>query len=709
MALGYRDPAPYHDAPTSRPSGRGWKLSDSEAIDYVHRRVDPRGASTHRRTFEESWMRNCAYYNGKQAFIQEGVSLRRPILPPHRVIYKADFISGTVSAAVAKVLSNRITFATPPKDGSRKARDASRVSARLFDFWREAVDWDWLQEIAWTWAAICGTGFQQLVWDPLAGPVDRFYTRDGRSKGHVQPESNEEAKTKELAGHYEDMPQGEIKVLDHNPFQVHWDWRARERGWADAAWGGTSYLVDIEELENYWGPEKTRGVKPVETDGQATYFDEMLAFMASGFVSPSASYIIPRDKRGQQTILTNILARPSAENGNMGRQIAIAGGQVLYNGPNPYRILESEVPGASLPFLKYDWQIRAGSFIGIGLVERLTSPQFQYNRARAVLTEHQNVYGHPAMFVAKGSDIPTGHMSIQPGVVHEYNARPGIKPVEIGPVPTLSKEVADNANRAMLEIQQIGSMSDPDMSKLPGNIRGAPALEMMIAEKNVVLQPTAKRVVRETVWAGKIMLAMAKKLYTGRRTLRYVGDDNRLRVMNFEASNVSTDLVVVGEPGYFHSAATERAKILEYVQVGVLNMADPADRVAVLKALSYGTADEAIEERLADEENQEREIEEMVNNADQYLGMLQMGQPPHMPTQPYDDDATHGRVLRRFLKSEEARNIHPLSRQLLLSHLQEHDMKVQLQLQQQLAMMQAQKGMPGEKGTPSQPSNRGQA
>lgn len=684
-------------------------LSESEALEYVNRRVDPRGAQAHRRSFEESWMRNCAYYNGKQAFVQEGISLRRPVLPPHRVIYKADFISGTVSAAVAKVLSNRITFATPPKDGSREARDASRISSRLFDYWRDAVDWDALQEIAWTWAAVCGTGFQQLVWDPLAGPVDRFYTQDGRSKKSVMPVDPEDAKAKELAGHFEDRPQGEIKVLDHSPFSMHWDWRARERGWDDASWGATSTLVDIEELENYWGPEATRGVKPVETDGQATHFDEMLAFMASGSLAPTAAYIIPRDKRQQQTILTNILVRPSAENDNRGRQIAIAGGQVLHNGPNPYRILESEVPGASLPFLKYDWQLRAGSFIGIGMVERLMSPQFQYNRARAVMTEHQNVYGHPALFVPKGSDIPTGHMSIQPGQVYDYNARPGLKPVETGPVPTLSKEVSENASRAMSEIQQLGSMSDPDMSKLPGSLRGAPALEMMIAEKNIVLQPTAKRAVRETKRAGKIMLAMAQKFYTGSRMLRYVGEDNKMRLQAFEAADVQTDLVVMGEPGYFRSAATDRAKVLEYVQVGVLNPADPADRVAILKALAFGNADEAIEERLADEENQEREIEEMVNNADKYLGELQRpGGVPRIPTQPYDDDEAHLRVLRRYLKSPEAREIHPLSRQLLLAHLQEHTMKQQMLVQQQLAMMEAQKGTPGEKGKASQPSNRGQ-
>lgn len=690
--------------------GRTWKLDEGQALDYVNRRVDPRGAQAYRRSFEETWMRNCAYYNGKQAFIQDGVSLRRPVLPPHRVLYKADFISGAVGAAVSKVLSNRISFATPPKDGSRQAREAARVSTRLFDFLRVELDWEFLQEIAWTWAAVCGTGFQQIVWDPLAGPVERFFTEDRRSKKSAGLLTPEEKREKELRGEYEDHAQGEIKVLDWSPFQVHWDWRARERGWVDAAWGGTSQLVDIEEIEAYWGFGSTKGVQPIDTDGQGTNFDEQLAFMAAGNGSPTAAYIVPRDKRGQQTILTQVLVRPSPENNWEGRQIAVAGGKVLHNGPNPYRILESEVPGASLPFLKYDWQTRVGSFIGISLVERLTSPQFQYNRSRAVMIEHQNVYGHPSMFVPNGSDIPTGHMSIQPGMVYKYNPRPGVKPVEAGPVPTLSKEVSENSSRALMEIQQISSMADPDMSKLPGNIRGAPALEMMIAEKNVVLQPTAKRVVRETVRAGKIMLAMGKKLYTGERMLKYVGDDNHQRVMSFLSSDINTDLKILGEPGYFHSAASERAKILEYVQVGVLSpQTNPDDRVAVLKALAYGTADEAIEERLADEENQELEIEEMVQNADKYIGVGPMGPQAHMPTQPYDDDSAHIRVLRRFLKSPDARNLHPLQRQLLISHLQEHSMKEQMLMQQQLAAVEAQKGTPGAKGQASQPSNRGQA
>lgn len=689
---------------------RRWKLSEGEALEYVNRRIDPRGAQAYRRSFEETWMRNCAYYNGKQAFIQDGIALRRPVLPPHRVLYKADFISGAVSSAVAKVLATRITFATPPKDGSRKAREAARVSTRLFEHLRDELDWDFLQEIAWTWAAVCGTGFQQIVWDPLAGPVERFFTEDRRSKRSAGLLTPEEKREKELRGEFEDHHQGEIKVLDWSPFQMHWDWRARERGWSDAAWGGTSQLIDIEELEGYWGAESTKGVQPIDSDGQGTYFDEMLAFMAAGIGSPTAAYVVPRDKRGQQTILTQILVRPSPENNWEGRQIAVAGGKVLHQGQNPYRILESEVPGASMPFLKYDWQTRVGSFIGISLVERLTSPQFQYNRSRAVMIEHQNVYGHPAMFVPKGSDIPTGHMSVQPGMVYEYNARSGIKPVEIGPTPQLSKEISENSSRSLMEIQQIASMADPDMSKLPGSLRGAPALEMMIEEKNKTLLPTSKRQVRETLRAGKYILAMAKKLYTGPRILKYVGDDNHMRVMSFLASNVNTDLRVIGEPGYFHSAASERAKILEYVQAGVLQpQLNPDDRIAVLKALAYGTADEAIEERLADEENQELEIEEMLENADKYIGVGQMGPTAHMPTQPYDDDAAHVRVLRRFLKSPDGRGLHPLQRQLLMSHLQEHATKQQMLMQQQLAAVEAQKGAPGEKGKASQPSNRGEA
>jgi len=689
---------------------RSFKLSAAEAADYVQLRVDPRGVQSFRRAFEVAWIKNAAFYNGKYHFVQDGHHLRNPQLAPHQVLYKAEFIEGAVSTAVAKVLSNRVAFRTPPRDGTRKARDLAKVSDRLFEHLREITDWEWLQELAWTWAAVCGSSFQQVAWDALAGPMDRFYIEDRKSRKIVTGLTPEEMRASEAAGLYEDQPQGEITIHDWNPFQFHWDWRARERGLVDCRWVATKQLSDIGTLEDIWGFEKTRGIKPIDFDSEGTYFEEILSFMASGFTSPLTAYSIPKDKRRQQTIVTQLWERPARDNRWYGRHLVLAGDTVLMNGDNPYRVMEKDVPGASIPFLKYDWGIRVGSFIGKSLVEKLNSPNFQYNKSRATMTEHQNVYGHPSMFVPKNSDLPTGHMAIQPGLVYEYSPRPGVKPIEVGPVPQLSKEVAENASRALQEIRILSSDSDPDMSKLPGNIRGAPGLELMVNEKNKGLLPTAKRAIRNAERAGKLMLAMAKANYTGERVIRYIGVDQQIRVAAFRASDLEADLRVVGEPGFFQSAATERAKILEYVQAKVLDpINNPDDRIAVLKALSYSTADEAIAERLQDEENQEAEIDEVVNGFDKFMGVGPQGaQLKPQGIKPWDDDTAHIRTLRRFLKSGEARNLHPMQTQLLSQHLDEHKKRLAQAMAQRQMMMESQRGAPGQKGQASQPSNQGQ-
>ena len=275
-------------------------------------------------------------------------------------------------------------------------------------------------------------------------------------------------------------------------------------------------------------------------------------------------------------------------------------------------------------------------------------------------------------------------------------------------MPTLSKEVAQNAELALREINLISSQTDPDMTKMPGQLRGGPAVKMMLEEKNKILTPTATDAVRVTVEGGRRLLGLAKHFYTGERIIKYVGDDNEFRVLEYDSAEINTDIRVVGDPGYFHSAATARAEILEYVETGIFDpVNNPEDKAAVLKALAFGSAHEAISEKLADEENQELEIHAVNSFPEKFV--LQTPDGPTLkplPVQPYDDDAAHIRVLKRWLKSDDGRRADPIARGVNMAHLQMHEQRQQAAIQQQMAMMQAMQGTPGSKGKASQPSPR---
>lgn len=685
-------------SPAIRPRGA---LSKSDALAYLRHRINPKLLDAHRAPIEREWAKNIAFLSGNQHFVDFGTGFRPPILEPHRVLYRANVIRTMVTKMVSTVLANSTTFKAPARDWTKKARDQAFVSEKLFEHLRDnVVDWQDILEDALTWAACCGSAFIELGWDADAGSPDRFYKdADGNAVVGLSPDQRRQF---EELGQFEDIPPGEVTARSRSPFQVYWDWSARQTV-KQASWMGTKELVDIADLEDLYGYQRTRDVRPMESRSQALWYDEMLAFMSGGpMTTPSAASV---EKHRQRTVLIRYFERPMRQNNYKGRFIVVAGDVVLENKANPY--LNSD---CALPFVKIDWQRQPGSFLGHPPVADMRNPQFQYNNARAKQTEVLNVHSHPPIFVNKNAGLPEGMISVEPGVMYPVDMnRVAGKVIELGPVPQIPKELAESATRAMSEIQLIASQADPDMSKLPGQIRSGAGLGMLVEEKNKSLLPAARSSLRATVEAGRMMLRIARANYTMQRTMRYVGEDNAYRTMQFEGADIQTDIRIVGEPEFFRTKAVDQQRVVEWVQAGVLNpQLDPNDKIAVLKTLAYGNAEQIIAERLADEENQEREWDEMSSDPLKFVeNDEEVGQMLNYPTQPFDDDEAHIRVMVRRMKTAEFRDMDPFAKQLLMQHLQEHQMKVQQAMMQQAMMQQSMQGgqgsAPAQRGQPSRP------
>lgn len=689
---------------TPRPMARRGKLTNDEANALIRERVNPKLLDAHRLPMEREWVKNLAFLNGNQHFIEVGGGFRAPVLAPHRVIYRANMIRTLVTKMVATVMANSSTFRAPALDWTKKARDNSFVSEKLFEHLRERVlNWDSIIEDALLWAAACGTGFIEMGWDPDAGTPDRFYIGDDGKP--ISGLSMDQKRMLEAADQYEDIPTGELFAISRSGFQVSWDWSCRT-DFQDprCMWGATKELVDIEQIENVWGYEKTKSVKAIEPNSHSLWYDEMLSFMQGMSSAATPGFSTPKDKQRQRCVFVRYWERPMRRNNFEGRFIVTAGDVVLVNGRNTMiRATGGEFP---IPLLKINWQRRPGSFIGHSVVEDMRNPQFQYNNARAKQTEVLNVHSHPPIIVDKRSGLPYGQLAIEGGVAYQADiVASGGKPIVLGPVPQVPKELADSANRAQAELYATASQADPDMSKLPGQIRGAPALNMMIEEKNKALLPAAKAALRATLLGGRMALQLAKHNYTSSRIIRYVGEDNAYRVLQFEAADIVTDLRIVGEPEYFKTRASERAQVVEYVQAGVLDpINNPEDKTTVLKVLAFGNAEQAISERLADEENQDREWEEMSADPMRFLVKNDFGEPMlDYPINPFDDHPTHERVMRRRMKSGEWRQLDAVTRQLLLQHYTAHVQEVQRAMMAQMQMQQAQSAKPSPKGQPSRP------
>lgn len=703
-------------------AARAFKITEDEASQRVDKLVDLAGRHSQRYPFERTALRNRLYFLGKHWFIEDQKTgfFREPkLVGSNKVLYKANLLLGNVLRSMLTIAGSTGEFTVPPAKNTREAKKAAWTATKLFEHLSYQVGMSELDQTACLMAALDGSVVWKVYWDPDTGEPVRSWYPDYAGGKAVAAISDTEKKQLEEDGKYEDRRRGDVRVELKSIFEFWWDWKARDRGLRDAEWCCEVSLMSRDWLREVYGAKVDDIPGSNGREEGALYYNELVSFMAGQFGASADLSQNEPSKDDERVLVRALWEVPKPSNGNLGRYIVKGGNVLLENRDNPNRA--TDYP---LPFVRQNWITCPGRFWGISLAENLTSPQRQYNLARSKKIQHQNVYGQPMTFIPEGWNVPEDVITLEPGAVRRYNASAGGN-LQQGPVPMMPKEVAENAFEARAEMAEISSQQsvDAEGSNAPGQMRSGAALEAFFAEKNKVLIHPAENFLLSKELVGRHMLALAHKNYSDERIVHYVGEDRRWRALHLKRSDIQTDLRVVIDRGkMLQSPAMVRARIMELLQLGTLNPADPDEREAILKAMEFQIADELVSDRLVEEENQEREIEEMLADPvswiqprtdmmapqeawkpDEATGQPVPPQKRGYPTNPHDDDRIHSRTLTRFMRSEEFRELDPISQSLLLLHQQEHDAKIQAAMMQQLMMQQATQGAPGQKGAPSQP------
>lgn len=702
-------------------AAKRFKITDDEALSIVRSRVQLDRTSAHRRPFERTALRNRLFYMGRQWLVEDPRTgaFREPRSgDSRRVFYQANLVLGKVLRSVLTVAQANGEFVVPPAKATRIAEKAAWVSTKLFEHMSYVGKQDELDELACLIAAIDGSAIWKVHWDPELGETSRFYWDDPSGKRVLLDADERTIAEKEEAGHYEDLAMGEVRADIYSLFQSWWDWKARDRGLMDAEWFATADLVSRDAMREQYGEVVDKVTK---TDGREgpTYYSELLSFM-SGQYGRGTSYTMDESSREEDDKIPRCemweVPRPS--NGNLGRYVVTLGDVVVENRDNPYRVTKYPIP-----FVRQNWITCPDRFWGISLLEQLAGPQRQYNMARSKKIQHLNAYGQPMTFVPNEWDVPQHFVTTEPGALVRYDSNKGGE-LKHGPNPMLPKEVSESTLEAQAEMNEISSQQSMDGPKQFGQIRGAQGIELLLEDRNKLLMHPAKNFLLAKEDVGRQKLALAAKFYPDERILHYVGEDQRYRVLQFRRADIRADLRVMMVKGeVLTSPGHMRARVQEMVSLGVLDpLNNPDDRESVLRALEFRSGQRLVTERLTEQENQEREIDEMIADpigwmqprvdmqapmdAWQFNEVTGESQPPVVqgyPTNPYDDDQIHAKGLKTFMRSQEYRDLPPATQSLLLLHLEEHERKIQAAMMQELMLQQALQGAPGEKGTPSKP------
>ena len=665
------------------------KLDKKQAYTYVTGRLDVDGTRAERRPLEQLWFENEAYFAGAQHFIVDKGRIRYPNhRNPNREWFQANRILPKVYRAVSKLLQTNAVFKVAPKSGDRDARHAAKVGEMVFEHLRQVTDFENKQFRTLMWAAICGSGFMKVTWDPDAGEPQRVYLQEVKGEGKIpdiRPIYDSHLRQeREQKGLFEDIMPGEAKVDVVSPFQMHWDHSARDGGIDDCSWVAQISAVHVDDIYDHYGVRVTP--QPSEPSG-ARLYEATIAPLTPGLKmgTPGPNATERADERAQ---VVEFFERPMKRNGWKGRYILLAGNQVIRSEDNPYA-----ASGAPLPFVKLDWFKMPGRFTGLSLVEQLRPSQKAYNRARSHAIEYQKTYGYAPVFLPKGSGVKPVQLTSLPGVAYEFNSALGA-PI-FGAPPHLPPYIMQNAEMARAEMDEISAQADPANNKLPGQLRSGPAIQMMQAENNAILTPTSKSTIDATVEVGTQLLQLVGLYYTEPRVIQTIGMGGELEISHFSGADLrgQYNLRIFGEPANLESSESYKATLMDLAQMGVLDPQDPTEKMLILKAIHYNTSNELVNAKLQQEEAEEREIERMVEDQS------------YLPApEAWQNAGVRLAVLERYLNTQDYERLEELTQSKIKARWEGFTNIMQQQMMAQMQMMAMQRGVPGETGQASPPS-----
>jgi hypothetical protein len=651
-------------------------------LDFVRERVDPDGESAERKAFEQQWLANLGLYAGIK-FVADG-GVIRPIRDPqlNREAYNAPLILPKVLRFLAKKAAVNPRVTVLPRSDQWEDMQASKLATMAHQHGVDVSRFKQAHQRAERWAAICGSGFVKVCWDPDAGEPDRIYHENGRVNvlAMYDPAMRAEFERRSL---FSDVYPGELAAHLVEPWQLWPDPNARDGGIDDCEWVCIRTARSVESVYRETGKRLAPDATAMRG---AEQYREIIAFMAGGQAGVNPT--VHRSRMAECVFQDEMFVRPNRDYPK-GRYIRIAGTEVLDDRDNPY-----VAAGCPIPIAKVDCIPCPGRFWGISLVDALRNPQRAYNASRGHSMNLQATAGHAPLLLDKGSGIQPRSFKGVPGLVLELNAN--TRPPMWGQPPQLPPYIGQNAEVALREMAMISAETDPASSKLPGQLRSGDAIRAVQADQNLILSASVESTFDFIEKTGTMMLQLIGLYYDSPRLMNVLGPGNEIDPRYLQGADLRRHyrLKVLAQPGDLDSAESRDAKIMDAAQLLILNPQNPEDRLLMLKGLRFHTSDDYVNALLSQENSEERAIASIVESGGQVVPQVEL----------WFDLELRAKLLERKLNSRAFELYHPAVQEQLRARWMQFTMLRQQQIAAAMQAAQLQNGAPRQPGVASQPA-----
>ncbi|MBU7006309.1 hypothetical protein [Phosphitispora fastidiosa] len=623
-----------------------------------------------RRPFELQWRLNQAFLEGNQYVDINPVSMALDEIPKmfwwqEREVF--NIVAPNIEMRSAKLGRMRPILKCRPGTGEQQDVRSAKVGTQLLknNYYDEGIQLKLGDVICWMEA--CGTGFFKNTWNRNSGKI--FAKMISQDPNTMQ----------EIA---EEIREGNLDVVAVPTPEIYPDscYHQEVTNCRSIIHAKTYHLDEIEEI---WGTRV-----PAEQTTAMQLQRSMTGIGGLGY--GLGGFNIVTTKLENHAVVMEYWEIPTKKF-SQGRLLIVASGRVLYKGPLPFPV--GEDGQLALPFTKVDCIRRPGIFWGKTVSERLIPPQRRYNALRNRKAEYLNRCSI-GQWTYEENSVDEEYLEDNagaPGAIIPFKKgfnRP--EHVQNDQLPA----AFDTEERTLLnEISILSGVSELSrQSQAPSGTSGSGvSLAIALEQDDTRLSTTAGNIEQFIVQSGKQWLRLHKAFVKLPRTLRSIGRNNVVEVMDWTAGDLRSDDVVVESFSALAESPAQRRQMV-FDLMGTPLVLDP-ETGKMTKEMQSKLL-EMIE--LGHWEATDDDNEVHINKAERENRDIVQGMFP-MPVT-YDDHVLHmsrHNNYRLTVDYEAMKAQNPMLEVLFQQHVQVHMAYIGLHAQQLVSQIMPPPGAPG--------------
>jgi len=639
----------------------------------------------------EGWFHDIQFFRGFQWTYRDRNIGRIQQIPrsPWRPRLTDNQTRPLVTQMLALLTEKEPTFRATPRSHEEEDLLAAMGYESLIRY-----DWDRFDmrdefEEAMLWMLITGNGFWRIAWNTQAGQPVLVPNKEGSGsmagRDTPVPEGEEEAEAEEspfvLPGGdpepttMEQLFEGDIDMMNVSPFNI--DVPLTATSIKNTPWIAHHAYIDREVLVDLMG-SKANQIRSGDQDGGRTSYDRQLRF------DTGAAAVSGRESDDQIRII-EFWEAPTKKH-PAGRVITIAGDTTLTTKKNPY--------GGRYPFVHFGCNPSPGRFWFDGIVRELMPLQEGHNKALTRYHESMLLMGNPKVIADKETGIKDVSINDRPGEIIFKRRGTDLQFVPPTPPSPIHPQIMSMAQNSM---QSITGVNDPLAGQNPPNVRAAMTVRFLQESGLRRFLPIMHRTETALTRAGRMILYLHKRYWSGERTIRALGTDAQVQVFHMGKADVERvmDVAVLPDSMKSSSPAAKQSMVIELLQYAPFlfqGQGGSLDVEYILRQLDFPAANAGLGIKSP------QRLRAYGEHKD-----LEQGEP--IEVFPFDDDMLHLEIHGAKLSNEGWRKDNPEEAGQLLEHYALHESQ---KMQKMMgAMVDIHGGSPDGPQPPGPPSASG--